>query len=122
MQPASPDTRKFFYEHLGLNEKLLEQCLAAALSAGGDYADLYFEYITASSLMVDESLVKSVSQGNQFGLWPARGFRRAHGIRLHRRSFSRTAASRRAYCCTDRKRPFEATSPGFSRVAYICTV
>jgi len=43
MQPASPDTRKFFYEHLGINEQLLEQCLSAALSAGGDYADLYFE-------------------------------------------------------------------------------
>jgi hypothetical protein len=55
MQPALPDTRKFFYEHLGINERLLEQCLSAALSAGGDYADLYFEYITASSLMVDES-------------------------------------------------------------------
>src|SRR6185437_16904649 len=39
MQPASPDTRKFFYEHLGINERLLEQCLSAALSAGGDYAD-----------------------------------------------------------------------------------
>src|SRR5487761_544932 len=67
MQPASPDTRKFFYEHLGINEQLLEQCLSAALSAGGDYADLYFEYITASSLMVDESLVKSASQGISAG-------------------------------------------------------
>ncbi len=67
MQPASPDTRKFFYDHLGINERLLEQCLSAALSAGGDYADLYFEYITASSLMVDESLVKSASQGISAG-------------------------------------------------------
>src|ERR1035437_855167 len=67
MQPASLDTRKFFYEHLGINERLLEQCLSAALSAGGDYADLYFEYITASSLMVDESLVKSASQGISAG-------------------------------------------------------
>jgi len=67
MQSASPDTRKFFYEHLGLNDRLLERCLAEALSAGGDYADLYFEYITASSLMVDESLVKSASQGISAG-------------------------------------------------------
>ncbi|MHB1960228.1 MAG: TldD/PmbA family protein, partial [Acidobacteriaceae bacterium] len=67
MQPASPNTRKFFYEHLGINEQLLEQCLSAALSAGGDYADLYFEYVTASSLMVDESLVKSASQGISAG-------------------------------------------------------
>ncbi|HWF67254.1 MAG TPA: metallopeptidase TldD-related protein, partial [Acidobacteriaceae bacterium] len=67
MQSASPDTRKFFYEHLGLNERLLERCLGEALSAGGDYADLYFEYITAGSLMVDESLVKSATQGISTG-------------------------------------------------------
>lgn len=67
MQPASPDTRKFFYEHLGLNDQILERCLSEALSAGGDYADLYFEYVTASSLVVDESLVKSASHGVSAG-------------------------------------------------------
>ncbi len=67
MQPASPDTRKFFYEHLGLNDQLLEHCLSEALSAGGDYADLYFEYVTAGSLVVDESLVKSASHGISAG-------------------------------------------------------
>jgi TldD protein len=67
MQSASPDARKFFYEHLGLNERLLERCLAEALSAGGDFADLYFEYITANSLAVDESLVKSATQGISTG-------------------------------------------------------
>jgi TldD protein len=67
MEPASPDTRNFFYRHLGVNERLLERCLAEALSAGGDFADLYFEYITASSLAIDESLVKSASQGISTG-------------------------------------------------------
>ena len=41
--------------------------LAAALSAGGDYADLYFEYLSSTSLMVDESMVKSASQGISAG-------------------------------------------------------
>ena len=45
----------------------LERYLAAALSAGGDYADLYFEYLTATSLSLDESLVKSASQGISAG-------------------------------------------------------
>jgi TldD protein len=67
MEPASADTRKFFYEHLGLSDRLLEQCLSAALSAGGDYADLYFEYITAGSLSLDESLVKSATSGISAG-------------------------------------------------------
>jgi len=41
----------------------LERYLAAALSAGGDYADLYFEYLTTTSISLDESMVKAASQG-----------------------------------------------------------
>jgi len=58
---------QFFFEHYGLTNQDLESYLAAALSAGGDYADLYFEYLTATSLMVDESMVKSASQGISAG-------------------------------------------------------
>jgi TldD protein len=57
----------FFFEHYGLTNQDLENYLAAALSAGGDYADLYFEYLTSTSLMVDESMVKSASQGISAG-------------------------------------------------------
>src|SRR5581483_11339471 len=59
--------KKFFFDHYGLSERDLEQYLAAALSAGGDYADLYFEYLTSTSLSVDESMVKSASQGISAG-------------------------------------------------------
>src|SRR5262249_42372201 len=45
----------------------LERYLAAALSAGGEYADLYFEYLSSTSLMVDESMVKSAAQGISAG-------------------------------------------------------
>ena len=51
------DKRKFFFERFGLTERDLERYLGAALSAGGDYADLYFEYLTSTSISVDESLV-----------------------------------------------------------------
>ncbi|MBV8051252.1 MAG: metalloprotease TldD, partial [Acidobacteriaceae bacterium] len=57
----------FFFQHYGLNQSDLEHYLAAALSAGGDYADLYFEYLSSTSLMVDESMVKSASQGISAG-------------------------------------------------------
>ena len=60
-------TNRFFFEHYGLNERDLEKYLAAALSAGGEYADLYFEYLSSTSLMVDESMVKSASQGISAG-------------------------------------------------------
>src|ERR1044072_4597848 len=61
------DKRKFFFEQYGLNEHDLERYLAAALSAGGEYADLYFEYLSSTSLMVDESMVKTASQGISAG-------------------------------------------------------
>ena len=57
----------FFFDHYGLTNQDLESYLGAALSAGGDYADLYFEYLTSTSLMVDESMVKSASQGISAG-------------------------------------------------------
>ncbi len=54
-------------ERYGLMARDLERYLGAALSAGGDYADLYFEYLTTSSMSVDESLVKSATQGISAG-------------------------------------------------------
>ncbi len=66
--PASPTSHKrFFFDKFGITERLLERCLGEALSAGGDYADLYFESVTATSLGVDEQIVKSASQGTSAG-------------------------------------------------------
>src|SRR5580698_8648704 len=62
-----PDHKRYFIEKLGLSERLMERCLAEALSAGGEYADLYFESVTSTSLGIDESLVKSASQGISVG-------------------------------------------------------
>jgi TldD protein len=63
----TPDHKRYFIERLGLSERLMERCLGEALSAGGDYADLYFEAVTSTSLGIDESLVKSASQGISVG-------------------------------------------------------
>ena len=66
---ASPHSshKRYFFEKFGLTERLLERCLGQALAAGGDYADLYFESVTATSLGVDEQIVKSASQGVSAG-------------------------------------------------------
>ncbi len=58
---------RFFFDRYGLTQVDLEKFLAAALSAGGDYADLYFEYTTTSSILLDESLVKSATEGISTG-------------------------------------------------------
>jgi TldD protein len=57
----------FFFQHYGITYNALQRYLAAALSAGGEYADLYFEYMSSTSLLVDESMVKSASQGISAG-------------------------------------------------------
>jgi TldD protein len=62
-----PGHKQYFFQKFGITERLLERCLGEALSAGGDYADLYFESVTATALGVDEQIVKSASQGTSAG-------------------------------------------------------
>ncbi len=47
---------------------LAERLLSVALSAGGDYADLFFEYRAAGGLVFDEGILKSASRGVGMGL------------------------------------------------------
>ncbi len=61
-----PD-KKFFFDRYGLAQADVERYLSAALSAGGDFADLYFEYQTSTSVSLDESMVKSATQGISVG-------------------------------------------------------
>src|SRR5580698_8942684 len=61
------NTDRFFYDRFGLTESNLSQYLAVALGEGGEYADLYFEHTTTSSLLVDESLVKTANEGISMG-------------------------------------------------------
>ncbi len=58
----------FFAARFGISRRDLENYLSAALSRGGDYADLYFEYLATSSLGIDESIVKSATQGVTLGV------------------------------------------------------
>jgi TldD protein len=62
-----PNHKRYFFDKFGITERLMERCLGEALSAGGDYADLYFESVTAIGLGVDEQIVKSASQGTSAG-------------------------------------------------------
>src|SRR5512147_1527699 len=61
-------TDSIFTAKFGLSRQDLEGFLAEALSAGGDYADLYFEYLLTSSISIDESMVKSATQGVSMGV------------------------------------------------------
>ncbi|HVW11230.1 MAG TPA: metalloprotease TldD [Bryobacteraceae bacterium] len=58
----------FFASKFGLTRHDLENYISEALSRGGDYADLYFEYLATSSISIDESIVKSATQGVSLGV------------------------------------------------------
>jgi TldD protein len=61
-------TQSFFAQKFNLVERDLESYLSEALSAGGDYADLYFEYLATSSIGIDEQIVKSATEGVSLGV------------------------------------------------------
>ena len=63
-----PLSDSFFAARLGITGRDLERYLAEALSRGGDYADLYFEYLVTSSIAIDESIIKSATQGVSMGV------------------------------------------------------
>src|SRR6202048_4581047 len=57
-----------FGQKFGLTEHDLQNYLSEALSAGGDYAALYFEYVASSNISLDESIVKDAVQGVSLGV------------------------------------------------------
>jgi TldD protein len=59
--------QNLFFQKFGITQNNLQTYLGEALSAGGEYADLYFEYQTTTSIILDESIVKSASQGISAG-------------------------------------------------------
>ena len=61
-------SESFFAARFGVSRGDLESYLAEALSQGGDYADLYFEYLSTSQISIDESIVKSATQGVSLGV------------------------------------------------------
>src|ERR1700690_3993073 len=61
-------SESFFPRRFGITTRDLENYLAEALSQGGGYADLYFEYLSTSSIGIDESIVKSATQGVSLGV------------------------------------------------------
>jgi TldD protein len=58
----------FFTEKFDVGVADIERLLADALSKGGDYADLYFEYSVLSSLSLEEQLIKSATRAVKQGV------------------------------------------------------
>src|SRR6266436_5262170 len=61
-------SESFFASRFGITRGDLESYLAGALSQGGDYADVYFEYLSTSHISIDESIIKSAAEGVSLGV------------------------------------------------------
>ena len=97
----------FFAAKFGLTRRDLENYLSEALSRGGDYADLYFEYLATSSISIDESIVKSATQGVSLGVGVRVIAGERTGYAYSGRSESGKDPQCRASCGDDRGRSIE---------------
>src|SRR5205809_4264065 len=61
-------SRSIFFDKYNVTTRDLEAYLSEALSRGGDYADLYFEYRINHSIVVEEQIVKSATKGVNIGV------------------------------------------------------
>ena len=53
----------FFQSEFGIDQKVMNDVLSAALSRGGDFAELYFEHRVTSQMRFEEGSVKESSGG-----------------------------------------------------------
>ncbi|MCH7600406.1 MAG: metalloprotease TldD [Myxococcales bacterium] len=68
-QNTSPDTAlAFFQDRFELDEQLLAGILDATLEREVDYADIYFEYTSQDSVVLEEGIVKSGSRHLEQGV------------------------------------------------------
>jgi len=61
-------SKSTFFENYNVTGSDLEAYLGEALSRGGDYADLYFEYRITHSIVLEEQIVKSATKGVNIGV------------------------------------------------------
>src|ERR671925_1153530 len=60
--------RSIFFEKYNVTISDIETYLSEALSRGGDYADLYFEYRINHSIVLEEQIIKSATKGVNLGV------------------------------------------------------
>ncbi len=57
-----------FEERFGVSAEMLRQVLQAALSKGGDFADLFLEYTTSSSVEMEDDIIKESDEDIRLGV------------------------------------------------------
>ncbi|MCP4686040.1 MAG: TldD/PmbA family protein [bacterium] len=57
-----------YYTHFGVDESKIKEVMAAALSRGGDYCDLYFQHSLGSVIVLEDNIVSRASTSVDFGV------------------------------------------------------
>src|SRR5215472_14100811 len=60
--------KSIFFDKHNVTTHDLEAYFTEALSRGGDYADLYFEYRITHSIVLEEQIIKSATKGVNLGV------------------------------------------------------
>lgn len=61
-------TKNDYFSHFNIDEKILNETLAAALSRGGDYCDLYFEHTISNYVILEDKAVNRAYSNIDFGV------------------------------------------------------
>lgn len=59
---------KFFLDHFEVTPQMLQKVIAAAMSKGGDYADLFFEHTTSGNLGLEDGKVNRAFSNIDYGV------------------------------------------------------
>jgi len=62
------DLRPTYFSAFGVDEKLIREALSAALSRGGEYADLFFQHRVAHNFVLEDGSVNRAFKGTELGV------------------------------------------------------
>lgn len=60
--------QEVFEKQMGVDEVTLQKVIATAMSLGGDFADLFFEYTLRNSILLEEGIIKNSSKAVIMGV------------------------------------------------------
>ena len=68
LDARGPSLGPNYFTAFGVDEKLIREALASALSRGGDYADLFFQHRVAHNFILEDGSVNRAFKGTELGV------------------------------------------------------
>ena len=68
MPKGEPKDLNGYYDHFGVNEKIIREVMSTALSRGGDYCDVYFQNTIYNQIGLEDNAVNRAYSEVDFGV------------------------------------------------------